>query len=344
MGDILEELLNSEEEDDDASADDTGDDDSTEEKDEPEVDDNSESDEEEDKPNEQYESLQSKLEEIERQRKGLYKELKGEREKRQELNGRLDQLTNTIQQIIDKRSQNASDNNEAESTTVAGIQVEFTEDGEAFIPKDALASITKPYEEKITALEQSMKSANQSQQQKQAADQLIDRLVSEDERYPDAYRAYSKARTWVNDKVIGWMEDNNLSGEMTSGQALDYVIDDDVEQEFTKRFPGMDIEHVVTAEDSQRLFRRMLNSIATASDDDTTETTKKDTRDDSKVKKLMKKPSGLGSSSNAKAGDLSVADKIADLSTDDILNLSDKQVKELEKALLEEEQAGGIKF
>lgn len=337
--DILDELLNSDED---------------ETQDEPDVDDGDEGDDEvqdepndepEDKPDDRYVSLEAKLDELANEKKGLYKELKGERQKRQELTGRLEQLTGTIQQIINSRSEQSKEDGTTEKKTVKGIPVEFTEDGDALIPQDALASITKPYEEKIAALEKYLQTANHSQQKEKAADELINRLISEDDRYPDAYRAYQKARTWVNDRVIDWMEDNNLEGEMTSGQALDYVVDKDMEEEFSKRFPGLDIERVVTAEDSQRLFRRMLENVAGTFDDDQTNTnTKTDTRDESKVKKLMKKPSGLGSSSNAKAGDLSVIDKAADLTTDDIMGMSDKQIAELEKALLEEEKSGGIKF
>lgn len=341
--DILDELLNSDEDetqDNPDVDDDNVDDDDV--QDEPTGDDD---DSNEDDSDTRYVSLENKLNELANEKKGLYKELKGERQKRQELTGRLEQLTGTIQQIIDSRSKSSKEDGTAETKKVKGIPVEFTEDGDALIPQDALASITKPYEEKISALEKYLQSANHSQQKEKAADELINRLVSEDDRYPDAYRAYQKARTWVNDRVIDWMEENNLEGEMTSGQALDYVVDNDMEKEFTNRFPGLDIERVITAEDSQRLFRRMLENVASTFDDDQTTTkTKTDTRDESKVKKLMKKPSGLGSSSNAKAGDLSVIDKAADLTTDDIMGMSDKQIAELEKALLEEEKSGGIKF
>jgi len=52
---------------------------------------------------------------------------------------------------------------------------------------------------------------------------------------------------------------------------------------------------------------------------------------DSRFQQVLKKPSALGTQANAKAGQLSVLERISNLSTDDIMDLGDDQVETLLK-------------
>jgi hypothetical protein len=79
--------------------------------------------------------------------------------------------------------------------------------------------------------------------------------------------------------------------------------------------------------------------------------TKEDVKDElpvkkgsEKFKKLLAKPTGLGTSTNKGVASKSILDVSESLSGLDALELSDAQVRALERALLKEEQVGGIKF
>jgi hypothetical protein len=61
-----------------------------------------------------------------------------------------------------------------------------------------------------------------------------------------------------------------------------------------------------------------------------------------RFKKLLKKPSGLGSTTNAKAGHMNVSERLEGINFQDILSLDDRQIKALQEALLLEEKEGGF--
>ena len=65
---------------------------------------------------------------------------------------------------------------------------------------------------------------------------------------------------------------------------------------------------------------------------------------DSRFQKVLNKPSGLGNAANAKAGNLSVMDKLNSLSPDDIMGIDDATAEKLMRAIAEDEQSGGVKF
>jgi hypothetical protein len=50
---------------------------------------------------------------------------------------------------------------------------------------------------------------------------------------------------------------------------------------------------------------------------------------DSRFQKVLNKPSTLGNQANAKAGQLSVLEKVGNLKTEDIMNLTDAQIEAL---------------
>jgi hypothetical protein len=92
---------------------------------------------------------------------------------------------------------------------------------------------------------------------------------------------------------------------------------------------------VTTAEDSQHHFRQMLSHTADKL---------APSEPDSRLTQVLNKPSGLGKSANAKAGEIPLSEKVSQLSATDIMNLTDAQIEALQKSLANEEQTDGIKF
>jgi hypothetical protein len=284
--------------------------------------------------------LQAKLEEAEKQRRGMYNDLKSERRTRQELSGQINSLTQTVQQILQQR-QAAVKMPEPEKQA---ITFEFNEDGEAYIQKDQLKALTLPLEQEILNLRAQIQATTGQLDAEAATSAVIQKIASEDDAFSEALPVYQKARTWANNAVIEWSNLNNINQELTSAQALNYVFDQDLVKEFESKFPGIDLEHVVTAQDGEYHFRRTLKNIAKA-------LTKEDVREElpakkgsEKFKKLLAKPTGLGAATNKGVASKSILDVSESLSGLDALDLSDAQAKALERALHKEEQVGGIKF
>jgi hypothetical protein len=272
---------------------------------------------------------------LSKKEKGFYNEMRAERIKRQEIQSQLDKLTGTINTILETRKQAAE-----VPTKRAGIPVIETEEGEFILPEEHISKIIAPFQEKINKLEEVLQHSTISRKSEDAAQRQIAAIVGEDESFGPAYQKYQAARQWANNKVVEFQRENGMTGAMTPGQALDYVFDETTEQEFADRFPGVPLDEVVTAEESQRNFRRMLKALSRAGSD-----TRSSTNDnEERLRKLLKKPSGLGSSPNAKAGHSSMTEKLGTLSPEDIFNLSDAQIRALQDALLQEEKTGGLLF
>ena len=122
---------------------------------------------------------------------------------------------------------------------------------------------------------------------------------------------------------------------------MDYVLDKELRDEFKELHKGLDIVDIVTAEDSQDHFRRMLSNVADVAfpKEDNTEP-----RMDSRFQKVLRKPSNLGRNANAKAGQLSVMDRVENLSPTDISKMSDKDIDTILEAMGREEKEDGIRF
>jgi len=287
------------------------------------------------------EDLKTQLEELKSERHGLLQAAKTERHKRQDIKSNLDSLQTTVNNILQQRQAAKKDDPDD-----IGVPVEFSEDGnEAFIPSNKIVDLLTPLHNKIAELEKVIQTSGTAAEGQRQAQETLDSIVGSDERYGNVFNKYKTARKWVNDHVLDFQRDNGLEGVMTSGQALDNVLTKDIENEFVKKFPEFNMVDVVTAGDSQRHFTSMLSKTADTFDGlfkDDPQNTKQD--DNGKFKKIINKPKGLSENTNAKANELSITEKVGNLGTSDIMNLSDAQAKQLEEALLDEEKSEGITF
>lgn len=296
------------------------------------------------------EDLQAKLQQLEqekndleRKHRGVFKELKNERRNRQEMGEQYNNLSATVQQIIQQRQ--AAQTVEPDKT-FKGIPLEFNEDGDAYIPEDKLQGVTKPLVEKIESLQKSMATTKGQLEEQAAAQAAINNILSEDERYPDVWPVYQKARAWANDAVIDWQQENEVQGIVKSNDALNYVFDSKLQAEFNEQFPGLSLEQVVTAEDGDYFLKRTLANIADAvfSEEEEAAPVKKVSSASSKFKKVLNKPNGLGASANKAGSQKSIIDTAESLSSLDALELSDDQANSLLRALEREEKVSGITF
>ena len=290
--------------------------------------------------------LKTEIEDLNKEKHGLLQGVKAERTKRQEINGKLSQLTETVNGLLSNREA-ATQKTIAEAADAGkakGLPVTWTEDGDGYVDNSVIEDVLDPYKNKILELENQLQLTNQRTTATNEAENVRKAIVGEDERYNAAYNKYQAARKWVVDQVTDFAKSNNVQRALTSGEALDNVFDNkDTESEFEAAFPGISLETIVTAEDSKRHFRNTMSSMADAmnpSEDADPNANKLDSR----FQKVLNKPSGLGNAANAKPGNLTVMDKLKSLTADDIMNLDDATAEKLTQAISDQEKSDGVKF
>ena len=296
---------------------------------------------------EDVEALKTQIESLEKEKQGLLAATKAERTKRQATAGRLEQLENAVTGILSQRQQKGMESLSVHEASVAqkkGLPVIYDDDGNGWVDQDAVRNLVSPYEQKIMDLETKLQQVNNASQAQDAADKVREGIIGEDERYAFAAGRYRAARKWVEDVVFDYAKENGVKRALTSGEALDYVLDKELRDEFSELFKGIDVIDVVTAEDSQDHFRRMLSHVADATYPKEEEQQLPSSRMDSRFQKVLNKPSNLGRNANAKAGQLSVMDRVQNLKPSDITSMSDKDIDTILQAMAREEKEDGIRF
>jgi hypothetical protein len=292
-----------------------------------------------------FKTLQEQVEALEKEKQGLLAATKEERRKRQAASERMASLEGAVSGILSERQQRGMESlTESQSADAQnkGIPVKYDDDGNAWVDPSSMTEILSPYEQQIKDLEAQLQRTNDANSQHDEAERIRQSIIGEDERYGAASGKYRAARRWVEDAVVDFSKANNINRPLQSGEALKYVFDANLRKEFTDEF-GLDIVDIVIAEDSEDLFRRTLSSIAdTLSPADTL--TPKENVMDSRFQKVLNKPSALGNNANAKAGSASVLEKVGNMNTADIMELSDAQIEALLKLSAREEKSDGIKF
>jgi hypothetical protein len=294
-----------------------------------------------DAPNaEELNILKSQVEELTSANAGLLKAKQAETRKRQDSSDRLNQLEGAVGTILSQRQQQGTasiSEAEAAGARAQGIPVRYDDDGNGWIDQSAINTLVSPYEQRINDLETRLQQTDANVNASSNAEKVMDGIIGENERFGPASGRYRAARKWVEDQVFDFTQANGVNRVLSSSEALTHVFDEHVSNEFSKQFEGLNLLDIVTAEDSEQHFRRMLNSVAdaTPNKDDTILPTPKE-KMDSRFQKVLDKPSTLGNQANAKAGQSSIMEKVGSLSTQDILDLGEEQIDTLMKLMGQE--------
>lgn len=284
----------------------------------------------------EYNALKAQVEELNNANVGLLKAKQAQTSKRQDADQRLSQIEGALNAMLSQRQQQGYESvteGQAADARKQGIPVSYDDDGNGWIDPTYIQQLTTPYAQKINELEARLQQSSAASSAQTQAEKIMEGIIGEDERYGSASRRYRAARKWVEDKVYDFTSSNGISKPLDSGQALDNVFNEKyMQDEFAKRFEGLDLVDVVTAEDSEMSFRRTLSNIANATgvkEDDILTTPKE--KMDSRFQKVLDKPSALGGQANAKAGQLTVLERINNIGTEELLDFSDDQIETLLK-------------
>ena len=284
---------------------------------------------------EELNALKAKVGELEIANTGLLKAKQAQTSKRQGAEDRLSQVEGAINTMLSQRQQQGTESvteAQAAGAQAQGIPVTYDEDGNGWIDPSYITQLTTPYEQRINDLEAKLQRTDATSNANTQAAKIMEGIIGEDERYGSASGRYRAARKWVEDTVFDFTKQNGITDPLSSGQALDNVFQEKwVQDEFAKEFEGIDLVDVVTAEDSQMNFRRALNNIASAMEPEDDNLTQPKDKMDSRFQKVLNKPSTLGGQANAKAGQLTVLDKVNNISTEELMDFSDEQIETLLK-------------
>lgn len=284
-------------------------------------------------------ALKTQVEELQKEKLGLLSATKEERRKRQDRDLRIGKMEGAINGILSQRQQQGAEsvtNSEAAEARRQGLSVTYDEDGNGWIDDAQLNNLLTPYQQKIMDLERRLEFSDNRHTAVDEAERVRQAIISEDEQYAPAANRLRAARKWVEDAVLDHAKATGRRNPMSSGEALSQVFDKDLRAEFSNEFDGMDLIDIVTAEDSEDHYRRTLDRIAeTLAPEESIPTPKE--KMDSRFQRVLNKPSNLGTNANAKAGQLSIYEKVGNLKSQDIMDLSDAQIDALMSAASKED-------
>jgi|GEM_PF-6247384 len=277
--------------------------------------------------------LMAKLEKIEKEKDGLYREMINERKTRQELKSQLDAINSVLAEIKQQKAEGAYGKGEKQPT-LKGVPVKFDADDNPYIDPEDLVKILEPKIKPVNEAVTNLAENTLAQQIEAKNAEIINSLVSEDPNYVVAAQRLNQAWTFLDkgfDRVLA-QKGIDPSAIGSIDDAVEILEDSDLVAEFEQKFPGLDYEAVIDAFTrntngliSKRKYRKALKMASQVSSEG------KEKLD--KLKFLSNKPSNLSGKANRKgSGGRSLAD-VAEISVDDFLNLSDADIARIERAL-----------
>jgi hypothetical protein len=298
-------------------------------------------------------------EEMQRQNKGLIKDLQGERSKRQTAQGQFQQLSSTVSDILKRQSEPANDNQQ--QATFKGIPVAETEDGEMYVPQEHINTLVSQITQNVDSVRNQIDAVSQAQAAKEAAEAQLNAVIGSKPEYSTAYNELKSAYSLVNKHVIDLLEANDASGTVLSGsQVLELMHRGEfpnLKADFEKAYPDLQLDQVIRSHDTTYDLTSTLDAISSLSGQsdvsdaikDADKQTKTGEGDDSATQnksahsdvfqKVLKKPSSLSTVANSKGSAPDAFEKLAGLSSEDFLdNLTDADVEKLERAMEREER------
>lgn len=211
--------------------------------------------------------LVKRLTELEVSNRGLVKALSAQRTHRQDLQSKMDEVTDVLKAVVQQAGSDPKDVSLAKDIqkAVNKIQIEYDESGNPYLSTEALSkyesSTIKDLKDKIERLE----NATVSILSKTTEDENLNRFLSEKEGYRDAYKIVTDA--WMYLKDVAFDADRIARGlpQPTSiDDALDMALTSDtLKADFAKRFPTVDMESVMEAHllKTPRYMKKALNSV-----------------------------------------------------------------------------------
>jgi len=305
-------------------------------------------------PEESVESLRAKLAEVEAAKARLEKDAKGKlsdvvksRQERSQLKAELDGLKSAVTSLLEKRDNALKQEVEEKPSLFEETRktIAFDENDNAYVDlkdvKDKIEAETRSTKQELAAL----RAEREAEKMKETFNENIRSLISEDqERFTPAYDVLKEAYKDLNDAVIAMQHRLGIMGEdgaIEQDEALDLLEGSEELKMFSEAHPGIDPTRIARAFNSKVDFRTTLRDIANVKSFGTNAGDKSaQVKLDERIKQAKNKPGSLASAENQAGSEASLIDRITQLGTDDILDMSDSEAERIE-AMLEREALKG---
>jgi hypothetical protein len=281
-------------------------------------------------------TLEERLDALEKENKGLRKAVVENRQGKASFKGELDDLKQIIKEGMKSRGAKTDDNKDGDDTDnsmVDKLPLEFGEDGKGFVDvKPAVETLQETIQQKtkeIETLKESIEAEKAVENDRSARQQHINALIDERPGRDVAYKKLLVGLDILDKKTREILNDKGIKAErgINPGQALDMLeAEDGAMDAFNKLDLGVDAELVVRLFDSDRDFKKALDSYV----DGQTKSKNDDAGDDAIMKNLQNKKTGPGSAaSQGSASNESVVDRVGKYSSEDILEMDDATYEKL---------------
>jgi hypothetical protein len=277
---------------------------------------------------------------LQKQNKGLIKDLQGERTKRQHMSGKYDQLSTTVNEILikSKASKAVDDVKKAK-----GIAIEYDDEGHPYVPQSAIDELVTNVNKSVNTVGSAVQDLATIQDQNNQAKQRLDAVIGRKPEYADVYNRVNAARSFINDKVIEWQKQTGYQNAVSEEDVLTLIQRGDIDMsEFNKTYEGFDVDDIVRSHLTDYTLEKAMNGVLALSqqgDDDDSQDDGDNTNNKASdtFKKVLSKPNSLGSAANNKGSKTDPFERLAQVSADDLLSLTDDDEAALLEAMAREE-------
>uniref|UniRef100_A0A6M3XP34 Uncharacterized protein n=1 Tax=viral metagenome TaxID=1070528 RepID=A0A6M3XP34_9ZZZZ len=291
------------------------------------------------------EGLQSSFSELEKKFKGQYKNLKTERQKRQDIEAKHTQLTQTLTEILEKRraKTDTTEQFKPDQDVPRNLPIEFDDDGNAFVPVEKLTELQKkqldPLVKKLSTVESALLSTAQTSEADRAIRRLVDGVVGQNQELVTALGEFPKAWKWLDTTLDQKFDELGIDPKAVQSieQLVDVCDETGVSDAFEAQY-GTDIGTFIRANTyrSRSDLKRALTSVASKMGG--SQSAEKKTEINPTLKKIAQKASGLGNVRNAKSSSALSLDELAERRYMDLVDLPDEEWAKLDKLMQEDER------
>lgn len=267
---------------------------------------------------------------VKKETMGLKRALVEERNKRQQIEGRLAQITEMITKAQEAKLKTATEP-ESKEDEFEEVAVDFKEDGSPYIK--LRRKQTSQSDEIISKVDQVVKSkldAHMAQLNAVKAEQAaLSKLLGSNPEYPARMQTVANAWKELNAMYDAYIVENDLPIPKTYEDAIIQIMETPaLSGAFAKKFPNVDLLQLADAFVSPHISMRVKKLDRLLSSMGGTNGAKVD------LSSLTRKPTNLSAVSNqAKSGDMNLIDRVSSMSVDDFMELSDSDMKKIQAYL-----------
>ena len=273
---------------------------------------------------------------LEKERDGLRGATVAERRKRQAIENQLGQISETIAEIKARRTIPEIPKEPAEPEYISA-EVDFDDDDNPIVKTNS-AEIKKLIAEEAKRLiadeTKTLKDEFQATKEQSANERAteahrvqVEKIVGQDEAYPQALKDIGEQFQELDKMYTDYATTNGIEGQ-SPDDAIELIATSEIGKKFQEKFPGIDPEALIElryAPNQKAYNRKLKKALAMAAKTKTEPKTEV-----SPVKSALGKPGNLGSLPAAhKSGGKSL-DQVAEMDFDDFINLSDKEIDEVD--------------